>query len=310
MVTLPNLGGRPFIEPDRLQQAYEAYLKLERGLSENTLKAYCSDVRFFLEYLNDTDARIWMVDDMALHGFMASLYEIGLSERTSARMLAGVRSFFKFLQLEGFLRVDPSVLVESPKLERSLPDVLTVEEIDAMIAEIDMEGKWGLRNRLIVEMLYGSGLRVSELVNTRISRLHLDEGYMLVEGKGNKQRLVPMSPVAVELAEKYLKFRSTLKVSSKSLDILFLNNRGTGMTRVMVFYILKELAQKAGIRKNVSPHTLRHSFATHLLEGGASLRAIQEMLGHESISTTEIYLHLDTTRLREQLLSHHPHYNK
>ncbi len=198
--------------------------------------------------------------------------------------------------------------MESPQLSRELPDVLTVEEIDAMIAAIPSEKDESLRNHAIIETLYGSGLRVSELVAARISRLNLDEGLLIVEGKGKKQRMVPVSPTALDLIREYLPVRSKQTIKPTGNDILFLNRRGAPLTRVMVFYIIRDLAALAGITKSVSPHTLRHSFATHLLEGGANLRAIQEMLGHESISTTELYLHLDRSRLRRELLEHHPHY--
>lgn len=203
---------------------------------------------------------------------------------------------------------DPSALLESPNIGRHLPDVLDVEEIDAMIAAIDFSKEEGLRNQAIVETLYGSGLRVSELTDLRISRIDMEQGYALVEGKGSKQRIVPLSPASMSLIQEYMPQRARLNIKPGNGDILFLNRRGAAMTRVMVFYIIRDLARAAGIQKKVSPHTLRHSFATHLLEGGANLRAIQEMLGHESIATTEIYIHLDRTRLRDELLTHHPHY--
>lgn len=221
-----------------------------------------------------------------------------------------MRSFFKFLRLEGVIENDPSALIESPRPGRHLPDVLTVEEIDAMIAMIPEGKEESLRNMTIIEMLYGSGLRVSELTEARISRLHLDEGFLLVEGKGSKQRLVPLSPRAITLLREYLAERALKTIKPDASDTIFISRLGRGMSRVMVFYIIRDLAALAGIRKQVSPHTLRHSFATHLLEGGASLRAIQELLGHESITTTEIYVHIDRTRLREELLAHHPHFNR
>ena len=228
--------------------------------------------------------------------------------RSQARILAGIRSFFKFAVSEEYIEADPSELIESPRLGRTLPDVLSVDEIDAMIAALPADKSETVRNRAIIETLYGSGLRVSELTDLRISHINLDDGYMLVEGKGSKQRLVPLSPVSIERIREYLPERERLNVKPGNGDILFLNRRGAAMTRVMVFYIIRNAAAMAGIEKKVSPHTLRHSFATHLLEGGANLRAIQEMLGHESIATTEIYLHLDRTTLRTELLAHHPHY--
>lgn len=219
-----------------------------------------------------------------------------------------MRSFFKFMKMEGYIEADPSELIESPRLGKHLPDVLSIEEIDAMIAAIPSDKEESLRNNAIVETLYGSGLRVSELVEARISRMSLDDALLIVEGKGSKQRIVPMSPASVSLIRDYLPQRSRLKIKKEGEDIIFLNRRGAPLTRVMVFYIIRDLAAAAGIQKTVSPHTLRHSFATHLLEGGANLRAIQEMLGHESIATTELYLHLDRSRLRRELLEHHPHY--
>ena len=234
---------------------------------------------------------------------------MGISPRSQARMIAGMRSFFKYLRMEGFILNDPSELIESPQLSRELPDVLTVEEIDAMIAAIPPGKEETLRNQTIIETLYGSGLRVSELVAARISRLNLEEALLIVDGKGNKQRMVPVSPAAVSLLKDYLPSRQRLNIKPEGQDIIFLNRRGAPLSRVMVFYIIRDLAALAGITKTVSPHTLRHSFATHLLEGGANLRAIQAMLGHESIATTELYLHLDRSRLRRELLEHHPHYH-
>ncbi|MDE6836446.1 MAG: tyrosine-type recombinase/integrase, partial [Muribaculaceae bacterium] len=227
-----------------------------------------------------------------------------------ARLISGLRAFFKFMRLEGYIDSDPTAMIEFPYLGRTLPDVLSLEEIDNMIAAIDPDKNESLRNEAIIETLYGSGLRVSELTSLRISRLYLEEGYMRIEGKGNKQRLVPLSPRASELIGLYMEQRLSGPVKPGNEDILFLNRRGAAMSRVMVFYVVRDLAAAAGIDKTVSPHTLRHSFATHLLEGGANLRAIQEMLGHESIATTEIYVHLDRSRLRAELMAHHPHYRE
>ncbi|MDE6297444.1 MAG: tyrosine-type recombinase/integrase, partial [Muribaculaceae bacterium] len=241
---------------------------------------------------------------------LSSLRDMGIQPRSQARLISGIRAFFKFMRMENYIDSDPTALIEFPYLGRTLPDVLSVDEIDAMIAAIDYDKKEALRNETIIETLYGSGLRVSEIINLRLSRLYLEEGYMRVEGKGNKQRLVPLSPKAIELIYEYLEQRIMQPIKPGNEDILFLNRRGAAMTRVMVFYIIRDLATAAGIDKTVSPHTLRHSFATHLLEGGANLRAIQEMLGHESIATTEIYVHLDRSRLRAELLAHHPHYRK
>lgn len=303
-----NEGRRLLKLVDEILSDFNAYLRLERGLSENTLSGYSIDIEHLIQYLelNGLSLQDVCIDD--LHEFLCSLRDMGLQPRSQARVVSGIRAFFKFLRMEGYIAVDPTVLLESPRLGKHLPDVLSVEEIDAMVDAIDFRKDEALRNHAIIETLYGSGLRVSELTDLRISRLHLDEGYLIVEGKGSKERLVPLSPVSASLIEEYLPTRRFLNIKPDSSDILFLNRRGGKMSRVMVFYIIRDLAKLAGIVKKVSPHTMRHSFATHLLEGGANLRAIQEMLGHESISTTEIYMHLDRTRLRSELLNHHPHY--
>ena len=293
---------------DKLIEDYEAHLLLEKGLSSNTASAYCIDVGHLGDFLKVNKVPLEILTQDHIHEFLITLHEIGISPRSQARVLSGIKSFFNFLRLEGYSDENPAELIESPKLSRDLPDVLSVEEIDAMIAAIPLDKNESLRNHAIVETLYGSGLRVSELVDARISRLDLNENLLIVEGKGSKERLVPVSPVSAELITEWLQQRERMDVKPEGRDIIFLNRRGKPLTRVMIFHIIKELAAMAGIKKNVSPHTLRHSFATHLLEGGANLRAIQEMLGHESISTTELYLHLDRSRLRRELLDHHPHY--
>lgn len=302
--------SRSDLNPEILLRDFGAYLVLERGLSRNTLTGYTTDVGHLLEYLGDRGITVVAVERGDLHNFLATLYEMGISPRSQARVIAGIRSFFKYLRLEGVIDHDPSALIESPRPGRHLPDVLSVEEIDAMISMIPEGKDETLRNTAIIELLYGSGLRVSELTEARISRLHLDEGFILVEGKGSKQRLVPLSPTAVDLLNRYLQERALKKIKPEASDTIFISRQGRGMSRVMVFYVIRDLAAMAGITKKVSPHTLRHSFATHLLEGGASLRVIQELLGHESISTTEIYIHIDRTRLREELLTHHPLFSK
>lgn len=289
---------------------FRAHLELERGLSENTASAYLNDVAHLLSFLEEKNIPVEKVTADDLHEFLATLHDIGISPRSQARLISGIKAYFRFLRMEKVIEEDPTDLLETPRLGRELPDVLSVEEIDAMIAAIPLDKDESLRNHAIIEMLYGSGLRVSELVDTRISRLDMDEALLIVEGKGSKERIVPVSPTALQLIELYLPQRSRLNIKPEGADILFLNRRGKPLTRVMIFYIIKELAEAAGIKKTVSPHTLRHSFATHLLEGGANLRAIQEMLGHESISTTELYIHLDRSRLRRELLEHHPHYAK
>ena len=294
-------------------------------MSPNTVEGYTRDIRHLVEFLDtggdgfggapedegagapSTGAPSAAdVDEAVLHEFLASLHDLGLGPASQARMVAALRSFFHYLKAEGVIPTDPTVLLETPKFGRTLPDVLTVDEIDAMTAALPPEKEETPRNHAIIEMLYGSGLRVSELCDLRISRLDFDEGLVIIEGKGAKQRIVPVSEEALRLIGEYLPLRPEPKPGAE--DVLFLNRRGAPLTRVMIFYIIRDAAAAAGVVKKVSPHTLRHSFATHLLEGGANLRAIQQMLGHESIATTEIYIHLDTTRLRAQLLTYHPHY--
>lgn len=286
--------------------AYEAYLILERGLSDNTREAYVRDVGKLVRYLETETVTLREVTTDTLRAFAADLFDLGISPRTQARIVSGIKSFFRFMKLEGYLDSNPSLLLESPALRRHLPEVLRVDEIDAMIGAIDMEKAEGQRNRAIMETLYGCGLRVSELINLEISKLYFDEQFIMVHGKGDKERIVPISPQAIREIKDYLPDRALLPVNRGEENILFLNRRGHRLTRVMIFYIIKQLAEAAGIRKEVSPHTLRHSFATHLLEGGANLRAIQQMLGHEDISTTEIYLHIDRSMLRAEILAHHP----
>ncbi len=286
--------------------AYEAYLMLERGLSDNTREAYVRDVGKLVRYLETEKVTLREVTTDTLRAFAADLFDLGISPRTQARIVSGIKSFFRFLKLEGYLDSNPSLLLESPAMRRHLPEVLRVDEIDAMIGAIDMEKAEGQRNRAIMETLYGCGLRVSELINLEISKLYFDEQFIMVHGKGDKERIVPISPQAIREIKDYLPDRALLPVKRGEENILFLNRRGHRLTRVMIFYIIKQLAEAAGIRKEVSPHTLRHSFATHLLEGGANLRAIQQMLGHEDISTTEIYLHIDRSMLRAEILAHHP----
>lgn len=287
---------------------FSRYLVLERGLSDHTARGYLVDVKHLLDYASAHSLSITDITREHITSLLCELHDMEISARSQARLIAGIRSFFKFLRMEGYLERDPTELIESPHIGRHLPDVLSLEEIDLMIEALPEDKAETPRNHAIIETLYGSGLRVSELVDLRISRMSLEEGYTLIEGKGEKQRLVPLSPVSVELIKSYLPIRNSGPIKKGAEDILFLNRRGAPLTRVMVFYIIRDVALMAGIEKNVSPHTLRHSFATHLLEGGANLRAIQEMLGHESIATTEIYLHLDRSRLRSELMEHHPHF--
>lgn len=286
------------------------YLRMEKGLAFNTEDAYRYDVQKFVGFLQG-QKQLTEVEENDLHEFVCCLRDLGMAVKSQARIISGLKVFFKFLKVEGFIDVNPALLLETPRLGRHLPTVLTVEEIDEIIAAIDMSKPEGQRNRAIIETLYGCGLRVSELVDLQISRIYADEGYVVVVGKGDKQRLVPISQVALDEIAKYIDgTRSFLSIKRGDEDVLFLNRRGGKLTRVMIFYIIKELCELAGIKKVVSPHTLRHSFATHLLEGGANLRAIQQMLGHESITTTEIYVHIDRSFLREEILMHHPRNKK
>jgi len=290
-----------------VKRRFLGHLTLEKGMSTNTAQAYSDDVDKLTRYLADAGVGIEHATTDDLERFVCTLQDLGIQPRSQARIISGVKSFYKFLRIEGFMDKDPTELLLTPKIGRHLPEVLTISEIDAMIDCIDMSKAEGQRNRAIIETLYGCGLRVSELVTLKLSQLFIEERYVIIQGKGNKQRLVPISPVAIEQIGLYLEqTRSHQVVQRGSEDILFLNRRGAMLTRQMVFYIVKQLCQLAGIRKVISPHTLRHSFATHLLEGGANLRAIQQMLGHESITTTEIYVHIDRTRLRDEILAHHP----
>lgn len=298
---------RPFpSDISQLLQRFNSYLLLERGVAPNTAEAYMRDVDKLTGYFAGTPLQLNEVSLPDLQHFAAAMSDLGISPRSLARIISGVKNFFHWLVAEDYLEADPTLLLESPRTGRQLPDILSVEEIDAMVEEIDMSTFEGVRNRAIMETLYGCGLRVSELVNLSMSRLYLDDQYIIVIGKGTKERLVPISPVAVEAIRDYLPERGQIEVKPGEDDMLFISKRGRRLTRMMVFYIVTRLAEAAGVRKEVSPHTLRHSFATHLLEGGANLRAIQQMLGHESIATTEIYLHLDRTRLRSEILAHHP----
>lgn len=285
---------------------YRRYLRLQRNFSVNTIDAYLRDVQKLLVYLHGVgvDPLEATIDD--LRHFAAGLHDIGIGPRSQCRILSGVRSFYRFLLLDGYIESDPTELLESPQLGDHLPEVLSTEEVDRMEAAVDLS-KWeGHRNRAIVEVLFSCGLRVSELVMLRLSSLYRDEGYVRVMGKGSKERLVPISQRALTELEFWFDDRCRMDIKPGEEDYVFLNRRGAHLTRTMVLIIIKQLAEAAGIQKTVSPHTLRHSFATALLEGGADLRAIQTMLGHESISTTEIYTHIDTTTLREEILLHHP----
>ena len=290
-----------------VKRRFLGHLVLEKGMSANTAQAYGDDVDKLTRYLADAGIAVERATTDDLERFICTLQDVGIQPRSQARIISGVKSFYKYLRMEGFMETDPTELLMAPKIGRHLPEVLTVDEIDRMIACIDMSKAEGQRNRAIIETLYGCGLRVSELVALRLSQLFMEERYVIIQGKGNKQRLVPISPVAIEQISLYLEQTRSRQVAKRgSEDILFLNRRGAMLTRQMIFHIVKQLCELAGVRKVISPHTLRHSFATHLLEGGANLRAIQQMLGHESITTTEIYIHIDRTRLRDEILAHHP----
>lgn len=298
MRTLPTMS--------KLLDSYDAYLLLERGMSDNTRAAYRSDVEKLVCYLADGSTTLGDVTLDTLHNFAADLHDLGISPRSQARIVSGVKSFFKFLKNQQFIEHNPARMLENPQVGLHLPEVLTVAEIDAMLAAIDLATPEGQRNRAIVETLYSCGLRVSELVNLEIGKVFVDEGYVIVTGKGSKERVVPISESALREISAWMDHRADIDIKPGEEQMLFVSRRGKRLTRVMIFYIIKRLAELAGIRKEISPHTLRHSFATHLLEGGANLRAIQQMLGHESIATTELYLHLDRSHLREEILQHHP----
>jgi len=289
-------------------EAYKGFLRLEKGLSANSIEAYLADVAKLRQYLelNQVSAAPAELTHEELRGFLMWIGELGLSARTQARILSGLKGFYRYLLLEDLIEKDPTALLEGPRLGRKLPEVLSVSEIDRMMDKIDLSKPEGRRNKAMLETLYSCGLRVSELVGLRLSGIFRAEGFVRVIGKGDKERLVPFSPRALKEIDLYLPDRNSLSIQAGYEDILFLNRRGKMLTRNMVFTIIRELAQAAGIKKTVSPHTFRHSFATHLVEGGADLRAVQEMLGHESITTTEIYTHLDREYLREAIISFHP----
>jgi integrase/recombinase XerD len=283
---------------------------LERAMSANTLEAYLRDVQMFVRYLEIQELNILplAVKRADLEQFILWINGLGLEASSQARILSGLRAFYKFLLVEDLLDDDPTDLLESPRLRRHIPEVLSVEEVQQILAAIDLSEPQGIRNRAIVETMYACGLRVSELTDLRLSNLFLQEGFIKVIGKNDKERIVPIGATAIKYIQQYLQHdRNQLdKIKSGSENIVFLNRRGAGLTRVMVFYIIKDLAAEANIPKNVSPHTFRHSFATHLVEGGADLKAVQDMLGHESITTTEIYTHLDTEYLKETIYLYHP----
>lgn len=293
-------------EQKDIVRAYQRYLKLQQGYSTHTLEAYGRDLEKLLVYLEQEGKHVLDVELEDLQHFAAGLHDIGIGARSQCRILSGVRSFFRFLQLDGYRDDDPTELLESPVLGDHLPEVLRVQEVDALEASIDLT-KWeGHRNRAIIEVLFSCGLRVTELVNLKLSNLYFNEQYVRVFGKGSKERLVPISPKAINELKLWFDDRQKMNIKAGEEDYVFLNRRGAHLTRTMILIMIKQQAVLAGIRKTISPHTLRHSFATALLEGGADLRVIQSLLGHENIGTTEIYTHIDMTKLRQEVLNHHP----
>jgi integrase/recombinase XerD len=286
---------------------FSVYLRLEKSLSPNSIEAYTRDMEKLYDFIVKTfHIGPTQVGHKHISEFLTAIYDKGIGKRSQARILSGIKAFYKFLLLEDRIETNPVELIEGPKLGLYLPDVLSVDEIDALVAAVDVSRPDGHRNRAILETLYGCGLRVSELVNLHISDLFFKDGFIRVIGKGDKQRLVPISRSAIDEIERYRHQRTLQKIDAKYEDILFLNRNGRQLSRVMIFNIIKQLAEHAGITKNISPHTFRHSFATHLIENGADLRAVQEMLGHESILTTEIYTHVDRKRWQQNILQYHP----
>ena len=291
------------------KNGFKAYLQLEKSLSDNSVEAYLRDIEKFTQFLIQTDTlkNPEEIDLKILQRFVKWVTELGMTDTSQARIISGIRAFYKYCLLENISRHDPTALLEAPKLKRLLPDILSFEEIEQIISSIDLSKPEGGRNKAIIETMYSSGLRVSEVVNLKISQLYLDVGFIRVIGKGDKERLVPIGSSAIRYINIYKnEIRVHVTPQPGHEDILFLNKRGSKLSRIMIFLIIKELVAKAEIKKTVSPHTFRHSFATHLVEGGADLRAVQEMLGHESITTTEIYTHLDREFLRKTLEQYHP----
>jgi integrase/recombinase XerD len=292
---------------------FNAYLKIEKSLSINSVDAYLHDVHLLTQYLTIHNKAVQPADLTLndLENFIAHLHDLGLSDRSQARIISGLKAFYKFLLIEDYIKEDPTTLLEGPKLSKKLPDTLSFEEIETLIGALDLSKDENVRNKAMLETLYSSGLRVSELINLQISNLFFESEYVRVIGKGNKERIVPIGSEALKHIGIYLEHvRRKLPQYPKFSDVLFLNRRGKPLTRVMMFLVIKKLAKEIGLNKSISPHTFRHSFATHLIEGGADLRAVQQMLGHSSITTTEIYTHLDQQYLRESLTLHHPRFKK
>lgn len=287
-------------------KGYVRYLKLERNFSQNTLDAYLNDLRKLLDFVERRDLDVLTISLEDLENFSAQLHDIGIQPVSQCRILSGVRSFFRYVQLDGYRDDDPTELLESPQIGEHLPEVLSTDEVDRLESSIDLSKPEGQRNKAIIEVLFSCGLRVSELINLQISNIYFEEEFVRVTGKGSKERLVPISQKAIKEVKLWFIDRNLMKIKKGEEDYVFLNRRGSRLTRTMILIMIKRQAVEAGIQKTISPHTLRHSFATALLEGGADLRVIQALLGHESIGTTEIYTHIDTTTLRQEILEHHP----
>ena len=288
-------------------KGFKSYLQIERSLSDNSVQAYIRDVKKFANYAIPLELSELKVTRVDISNFLAQINQEDISSRSQARIISGIKAFYKYLIMEDYLKINPTELIESPKIGLKLPDTLSLIEIDKLIAAVDLSNKQGERNRAILETLYSCGLRVSELVNLQLSNIHFKEGYLKVTGKGNKERLAPIGGRAIKYPTIYInEVRNHQEIKKGNEDFVFLNNRGAKLTRVMIFLIIQKLTEKIGLKKKISPHTFRHSFATHLIEGGADLRAVQEMLGHESINTTEIYTHLDNEYLRSNIIQFHP----
>jgi integrase/recombinase XerD len=288
-------------------KGFKSYLQIERSLSDNSVQAYIRDVKKFANYAIPIELSELKVTRVDISNFLAQINQKNISSRSQARIISGIKAFYKYLIMEDYLKINPTELIESPKIGLKLPDTLSLIEIDKLIAAVDLSNKQGERNRAILETLYSCGLRVSELVNLQLSNIHFKEGYLKVTGKGDKERLAPIGGRAIKYLTIYInEVRNHQNIKKGNEDFVFLNNRGAKLTRVMIFIIIQKLTEKIGLKKKISPHTFRHSFATHLIEGGADLRAVQEMLGHESITTTEIYTHLDNEYLRSNIIQFHP----
>ena len=288
-------------------KGFKSYLQIERSLSDNSVQAYIRDVKKFANYAIPIELSELKVSRVDISNFLAQINQKNISSRSQARIISGIKAFYKYLIMEDYLKINPTELIESPKIGLKLPDTLSLIEIDKLIAAVDLSNKQGERNRAILETLYSCGLRVSELVNLQLSNIHFKEGYLKVTGKGDKERLAPIGGRAIKYLTIYInEVRNHQEIKKGNEDFVFLNNRGAKLTRVMIFLIIQKLTEKIGLKKKISPHTFRHSFATHLIEGGADLRAVQEMLGHESITTTEIYTHLDNEYLRSNIIQFHP----